>query len=233
VTSPDALPDTPPVSSIARADTHRLIPSKYSQDSVLARLAGGDDALLADLFDLDGATNERLLADGGRLPGIGPHELIFGVPHASIVNAAFTHAHPSGSRFNGPDRGAWYAAYDRATSVAEVAFHRAIDYAEIGVWDDQVTYDDYLSDVAADLHDVRTGAWADCLDPASYVAAQGLAERLLESGALGVVYPSVRDAGGTCVALFRPALVTHVRKGATLRFTWNGSPVPVVEVVGG
>lgn len=222
---------TPPVAGITRADTHRLIPSKYSQDSVLARLAGGDDALLADLFDLDGATNERLLAEAGRLPGIGPHELIFGVPYASIVNAAFTHAHPNGSRFNGPDRGAWYAAFDRATSVAEVAFHRAVDYAEVGIWDDQVTYDDYLADVAADLHDVRGAGWADCLDPASYIAAQNLAERLMADGALGVIYPSVRDPGGTCVALFRPALVTHVRKGATLRFTWSGTPEPVVEEV--
>lgn len=222
---------TPPTTTVTRADTHRLIPSKHSQDSVLARLAGGDDALLADLFDLDGATNERMLAESGRLPGIGPHELIFGVPYASIVNAAFTHAHPNGSRFNGPDRGAWYAAFDRATSVAEVAFHRAVDYAEIGVWTDSVTYDDYLSDVAADLHDVRGDGWADCLDPVSYVAAQGLAERLLAEDALGVIYPSVRDASGTCVALFRPALVTHVRKGATLRFTWDGTPEPVVEVI--
>lgn len=222
-------PVTPPVTGITRADTHRLIPSKYSQDSVLARLAGDDDALLADLFDLDGATNERMLAESGRLPGIGPHELIFGVPYASIVNAAFTHAHPNGSRFNGPDRGAWYAAFERATAVAEIAFHRAVDYAEIGVWTDSVTYDDYLSDVAADLHDVRGDGWADCLDPASYIAAQGLAEQLLADGALGVIYPSVRDAGGTCVALFRPALVTHVRKGATLRFSWDGSPEPVVE----
>jgi RES domain-containing protein len=222
---------TPPVSSVARTDTHRLIPSKYSQDSVLARLAGGDDALLADLFDLESATNERLLAEAGRLPGIGPHELIFGVPYASIVNAAFTHAHPNGSRFNGPDRGAWYAAFDRTTSVAEVAFHRAVDYAEIGVWDDQVTYDDYLADVAADLHDVRGAGWEDCLDPVSYVAAQELAERLMGEDALGVIYPSVRDPGGTCVVLFRPALVTHVRKGATLRFTWSGKPEPVVEEV--
>lgn len=222
---------TPPVVGVTQADTHRLIPSKYSQDSVLARLSGGDDALLADLFDVEGATNERLLAEAGRLPGIGPHELIFGVPYASIVNAAFTHAHPNGSRFNGPDRGAWYAAFDRATSVAEIVFHRAVEYAEIGVWDDSVTYDDYLADVAADLHDVRGEGWAACLDPESYVAAQELAEHLLADGALGVIYPSVRDPGGTCVALFRPALVTHVRKGATLRFTWDGSPDPVVEQV--
>ncbi len=40
---------------------------------------------------------------------------------SSISNGAFSHPHPLGSRFNGPDRGAWYAAFDLSTSQAEVA----------------------------------------------------------------------------------------------------------------
>ena len=60
--------------------------------------------------------------------------------------------------------------------------------------------------------------------------SQLLAERLLREGALGVVYPSVRHDGGTCVACFRPALVMNVRKGRTYRFTWEGTPVPTVTV---
>jgi hypothetical protein len=46
-----------PVSLIRQFDTHRLIPSKYS-DSVLTRIAD-DDAHLKDIFDLDHATNDR------------------------------------------------------------------------------------------------------------------------------------------------------------------------------
>ena len=78
---------------------------------MLARIAD-DDAHLADIFDLDHATNDRLLAENERRPGIGVRELLFGVPYYRIVNAAFTHAHPFGSRFNGPERGAWYAAFE-------------------------------------------------------------------------------------------------------------------------
>ena len=65
-----------------------------------------------------------------------------------------------------------------------------------------------------------------CLDPRSYVASQALAERLLEAGSLGIVYPSVRDAGGTCVACFRPPLVANVRRDARIasRFTAPASP---------
>jgi hypothetical protein len=228
---PFALPRT---TLVRRFDTHRLIPSRHRPggESVLALIAD-DDGHLAELFDLDHATNERLLGEHDLLPGIGVHELLFGVPNHRVVNAAFTHAHPLGSRFNGPERGAWYAAFDVATSRAEVAFHRSVALAEIGRLEDSVTYDDYLADVSAELHDLRDDArFADCLAPDSYVASQGLAEALLGAGSLGVVYPSVRHAGGTCVACFRPALVANVRRGTTYRFTWRGTPVPEVEVAG-
>jgi RES domain-containing protein len=223
----------PPIALVRLADTHRLVPSRYRPrgESVLTRIADSD-AHLADLFDLDNATNDRLLAEHDLLPGIGVHELVFGVPHYRVVNAAFTHAHPSGSRWNGPDRGAWYAASEVETSQAEVAFHHTVALAEVGRFDDSVTYDDYLSDVTGFLHDVRGGdaRWAACLAPDSYVASQLLAERLLEAGSLGVVYPSVRRAGGTCVACFRPALVAGVRRGPTYRFTWAGGPEPAVGI---
>jgi RES domain len=93
---------------------------------VLARIAD-DDGHLRDIFDLDNATNDRLLAENNLLPGIGIHELVFGIPHYRIVNAAFCHAHPLGSRFNGPDRGAWYACFELETSQAEVAFHKSVE----------------------------------------------------------------------------------------------------------
>jgi RES domain-containing protein len=223
--------ELPPVSLVRRNDTHRLIPSKYTEDgsSVLARIAD-NDAHLADIFDLDNATNDRLLAENELLPGIGVHELVFGLPYYRIVNAAFTHPHPLGSRFNGPDRGAWYASFELKTAQAEVAFHKTLELAEIGRFVDDVTFDDYPADFSAELHDLRDApAFKDCLDPKSYVKSQALAERLLEAGSLGVVYPSARRSGGTCLACFRPALVMNVRKGATYRFRWSGDPTPTIS----
>jgi hypothetical protein len=222
-----ALPET---SRIRRHDTHRLIPSKYSDEgSALARIAD-DKAHLEDLFDLDNATNDRLLAENDRLPGIGVHELVFGVPHYRIVNAVFTHAHPLGSRFNGPDRGAWYAGFELKTAQTEVAFHKSVQLAEIGRFEDEVTFDDYLADFGGEFHDLREApAFADCLNPASYVESQSLGERLFEAGSPGIIYPSVRNAGGTCIVCYRPALVTHVRKGKTYRFRWEGNPVPLID----
>lgn len=217
--------------ALRQRDTHRLIPSKYSEggDTVLARVA--DDADLAAVFDLDHATNDRLLAENGLLPGITPAELVFGVPNYRIVNAAFVHAHPLGSRFNGPDRGAWYAGFEPETSQAEVVWHKSVQLAEVDHWEDSVTYDDYLADFAGEFHDIRGDpAFAPCLDPDSYVASQELAQRLLDQGSLGVVYLSVRRPGGTCLACFRPALVGYVRKTARTRFTWSGGPTPTVTL---
>jgi hypothetical protein len=223
----------PPLTEIARRDTHRLIPSRYSPggDSVLTHIADPDDeAHLGAIFELDGATNDRLLAERGLLPGIGPDELVFAVPLASVINAAFCHAHPLGSRFAGPDRGAWYAGFDIETAQAEVAFHKAVELAEIGVGDETATYDDYQADFAGAFHDLRDArGFAACLSPTSYVASQSLAARLLDAESLGVVYASVRRSGGTCLACFRPSLVSRVRRAGTWRFTWEGGQGPRIE----
>jgi RES domain-containing protein len=214
-------------------DTCRLIPSRFADldDSVLAPLAD-DDAVLRDLFDLDNATNDRLRGAAGLLPGIGVDELVFGVPNFRIINAAYTYARPEGSRFNDGERGAWYCAFDVATALAEVAFHKTVEYQEIGVFRDSVSYQVLLADFSATFHDLRgAAAWDDCLDPASYIASQALAAELLEAGSLGVIYPSVRHPEGTNLACFRPALVGNVRKGRAYRLTWAGSPLPAVDAL--
>ena len=156
----------PPISLIRQYDAHRLIPAKYSEggESVLVRVADSDDDL-AKIFDLDNATNDRLLAEAGLLSGIGIHELVFGVPYYRIVNAAFCHAHPLGSRFNAPDRGAWYAAFELETSQAEVAFHKWQELVEVNWLEENVSYDDYLADFSAEFHDIRSDYFRDCLDP--------------------------------------------------------------------
>jgi hypothetical protein len=222
----------PPVFSLRQFDTHRLIPSKYlpGGDSVLTSIAD-DKAHLDVIFDLDNATNDRLQAENDLLPGIGIHELVFAVPNYRIINAAFTHAHPRGSRFNGPDRGAWYAGFELQTAQQEVAWHKSVEYAEIDYWNDSITYDDFLADFDGAFHDIRGSAgYEACLAPDSYVAAQGLAAELLNAGSVGLVYPSVRYEGGTCIACFRPAIVGNVRRDARYRFTWIGTTAPKIQV---
>jgi RES domain-containing protein len=211
-----------PLTDLRRFDTHRLLPAKYSPnyDSVLTRIADNDEDLQR-IFELDNATNARLLAEENRSPGISQRELVFHVPNYRVINAAFTHSHPLGARFSTPERGAWYAAFELATAKAEVIFHKSIEFAEID-WKEreEIGYDDYLADFTAAFHDLR-GLDNEALSPTSYVRSQQLAMELLELGSLGVVYPSVRREGGTCIACFRPSVVGNVRKSMGYRLIWT------------
>lgn len=223
----------PKLTALRQFDTCRLIPSRFAdlEDSVLAPLADGGKTL-RDLFDLENATNERLRGEAGLLPGIGVDELVFGVPNFRIINAAYTYARPEGSRFNDGTRGAWYCAFEAETALAEVGFHKTVEYQEIKRFDDSVTYQAMLADFNASFHDIRGIAnFADCLDPQSYIASQSLAAELLELGSMGVIYPSVRRPEGVNLACFRPALVGNVRKGPAYRLTWAGTPQPRIEII--
>jgi hypothetical protein len=227
-----------PTSQIDQRDTHRLIPAQFADGgaSVLTRLTN-DDTTLNAIFELDNATNDRLLAESGLLPGIDARELVFGIPSYRIINAAFCHPAPVGSRFNSPDRGAWYAGFELKTSQAEIAYHRQLWLRETA-WEEEESADylDYLADFRVDFHDLRVNdlrvndlrknEFADVLSPVSYAASQALAAELLQLGSAGIVYPSVRLRGGTCISCFRPVLVTNVRKGDTFTFVFSDSRTP-------
>lgn len=223
----------PKLTTLRQFDTCRLIPSRFAdiEDSVLSPLADNPH-MLRDLFDLDNATNERLRGEYGGLPGIGVDELVFGVPNFRIINAAYTYPRPEGSRFNDGERGAWYCAFEAETALAEITFHKTVEYQEIGRFDDSVTYQALMADFTSVFHDIRgIDAFVKYLDPASYIESQILAAFLLDAGSMGVIYPSVRRDGGNCLACFRPALVGNVRKGPAYRLTWAGSPIPIIESI--
>src|ERR1700691_725268 len=198
------------------------MPAKYSPnyDSVLTRIADNDDDLQR-VFELDNATNARLLAEENLSPGISQRELVFHVPNYRVINAAFTHPNPLGARFSTSERGAWYAAFELATAKAEVLFHKSIEFAGIN-WREreEIGYDDYLADFTNTFHDLR-GIEDEALSPTSYKRSQELAVELMALGSLGIIYPSVRREGGTCLACFRPSVVANVRKSTRYRLIWT------------
>jgi hypothetical protein len=212
---------------------HRLIPSRFSDaGTVLADVAEGE-AMLQDTILLDGATNDRVQAEHHGLSGIGIHELVYGIPHAPIVNAAFTHMNESGARFNGEARGAWYAADELKTSLAEVTYHKARRLAEMIVpgtpWnrpqEDASTYDDWLADFRSTFHHMTPAKkYSEYLQPEPvpqcYGPSQGLAKQLLDEGSNGLIYPCVRRAKHACLVCFRPALVYNPRPAERLKISF-------------
>ena len=212
----------PFASRIRWKNTCRLIPSLYPTTGILDRVAGPRD--LPFVFELESWTNDRISNELAVLNTVPRAEWITG-PQATVVMAAYCHPRPAGGRFNSPERGAWYAARKLDTAHAEIVYHRTAELAEIGVFETRVQMRLYLADFGATFYDMRAAA----LDPASYVETQKLAAELLASGSNGVVYRSVRDYGGECIACFRPKLVGNVRPDAHFEYRWTGSATPSIH----
>jgi len=196
--------------------THRLIPARFAQGSVLETLRLPADTL-SDLSELDAATNERKVGERGGNPGISPLELVYEIPEAHIVNAAFTHPGPFGGRFHSSRRGGWYAGLELETSVQEVAFHKR-RFLRDAHFEGRQTFDyaEFQADFGGRFHFLDEPELTECLRPEPvpqcYAAGQAMAQSLLVGKSTGIVYPSVRHHGGTCIACFRPALVHNPRR---------------------
>ena len=211
--------------------TVRLVTTARLRESVLLGLVGEED--LAALAEIEGATSNRLLTQMRGSGEVQPYEMVYGVPHAAFINAAFAYAKPREmNRFNGPDRGAWYAGFEIDTSLAEVRFHMTQMLAATDVFDATVDYAELHASFAGDFLDLREHPDHASLSPEKslgYPAGNALAEAVRVKGLNGIIYPSVRNAGGTCIAALFPHAVQSVAQGAIHRMTWDGSPEPKVE----
>ena len=205
------------------------MPSRYPVAGILDTVSAPED--LAFIFELESWTNDRISAELGTLHRIPPHEWLVGKPMASVIMAAFCHPRLGGGRFNGPDRGAWYAGDSLETAHAEAVYHRTAELAEIGVFETRLQMRLYHADFDAGFDDVRADLpqHRRLHDPNSYVASQAFARKLLEAGSNGVLYRCVRRLGGECIACFRPALVSNVRQGPHFEYRWEGTRKPAIR----
>ena len=205
----------------------RLVASARLRDAVLAPLADGDDEL-ALLAEIEGATSGRLISEERGRGSLSAAELVHGVPHAKFINASFAYAKPrEPNRFNPAERGAWYAALAVETCVAEVGHHLTSALADAGDFHAVVEYSEMLSSMAGVFVDLRQAPDHRCLDPnpvVGYPAGNAVAAATRAAGHNGVIYPSVRKAGGTCIAALWPNVVQSVVQGAMYQLTWSGTP---------
>lgn len=224
----------PPLTAIAERATVRLVPTASYRPPVLRPLVD-DAAELELLARLEALTSQRLVAEAEGLPDLDRRELAFRAREDQLrhwghtfINAAFTYTRAGGNRFNDDRRGAWYCAFDDLTAIEEVAYRRTRELTYIGVFEDEAVYVALLADLIGDFPDLRvTAPRPDALDPdpaIGYPAGQRLATTIRAAGHDGLLYPSVRRPGGTCLVAFAPQSVQNVRPGATWRLTWKGDP---------
>ena len=219
-----------PVRDVVETATVRLVTAAYTEEPAMALLAD-DPSELAFLEEIEGLTSALTPSSSAIPAGIQPGELLieadgYGWPY---VNAAFCHTRPTGNRFNSPERGAWYASYGNQaadTAKAEVAWHLTRELRATGICENITTYTELLAGFMSRFHELgeRTDDAVYSEDPeVAYPAGQALARDILASGGNGVLYPSARYEGGSCLAALRPNLVQNIREGETWVFRWAGS----------
>jgi RES domain-containing protein len=205
-----------------------MIPSRYPSVGILDAIAAPED--LEAIFELEEWTNDRINNELGILQSIPKEEWVTARPMATVIMGAFCHPRPAGGRFNDHRRGAWYCGVSIRTAHAEAIFHRTRELEEIGGWfETAVQMADYRADFNSDFHDLRGRGFSTYLNPNDYRASQRFGEALLEGGSNGIVYPSVRDRGGVCLACFRPQLVAKVKLAAAYEYRWSGTATPTVR----
>jgi len=214
--------------------TIRLVATARLRDPVLLKLVPTDE--LDALSEIEGATSARLLSQERGAERLDRRELVFGIPQASFINAAFSYWRPRDlNRFNGPGRGAWYAALELETSLAEVSFHMERELANVGDFRATVECSELYASFVGDFVDVCGLKPApDYLDPdpeKGYPPGNRLAESVRAAGHYGIVYPSVRRRGGTCVVALAPYAVQSVAQGRVVRARWTGTPGPDWQVL--
>ncbi len=213
---------------LARAPerTHRLIPSRFPPIAAFETVAAPDD--LDPVLELEGWTNDRLVAP--RLRRLDRSDWVYGRPNASVVMAAFLHGAPQGSRFAGPDLGAWYAASALETAVLELVngIRREIGLSALEQKTEQLrAYTARLEGAFVNIRGLRPELHDP--DPATYSATQLFGRSVRTGPHAGVAYDSVRHPGGVNWVSYRPTRILDVLQARHFRVVVPRSGKVLVE----
>ena len=210
--------------------THRLIASRHPTIGVFDDLTDDQEELRA-AYVLEMATNPRLNESVDRLALLMPNEIVSG-PTGSIVMAAFLYTDERGGRFHDRRLGAWYAALDLQTAIAETVFHseRRLRLSD-GGFPNRIQVRELVTDLDLDVIDIRGLASERPElydpDPDRYASSQRFAAQLRwpadpHDRCAGLIFDSVRRAGGENVCLFWPSVVPRpVVQGDFFDYAWD------------
>lgn len=203
---------------------YRIVPSRFPPIDLYERIAPPED--WGALAELESMTNDRMRAEAGDVTPVPPSEGVVGAG-GRFVMAAFTHLAPEGGRFSDGFAGAYYAAREPETAVAETIWRRERFLARTGERPMHLDMRLLEAELNAELHDLRGMAkhFPAVYDPHDYAASQALARRLRQAGSAGIAYDSVRRPGGECAAVFRPRLVRSCRETRTITYVWDGKRI--------
>jgi len=210
----------PPVTALDWPHQYRIIPSEYPPINFFEQLV--DPELMEELYYLESLTNDRLRDEAGDIALVPAEDRITG-PGTSPVMAAFTHTSPDcPSRFSDGSYGLYYASKTLDTAIEETKYHRARFLAYTNEDAGEISMRVYTGKVIKPLQDVRGDGYEQLHDPDDWTAGQAFGQEMKTINSWGVVYRSVRDSGGECIAALRPPAVSIPKQGAHLSYVWDG-----------
>ncbi|MEP6943575.1 MAG: RES domain-containing protein, partial [Betaproteobacteria bacterium] len=202
---------------------HRLVPSRFPPVSLFDRVARPED--LDAVFEVEAMTNDRVRDEAGDISLVPSRERVSG-PGTTPIMAAFTHLNPEGSRFSDGTYGVYYCAEELDTALAEVRYHQTRFLRRTKEGPLRLELRLYLADLDARLADARKVA--SCHRPDDYAPSQRIGIAVRNAGRDGILYRSVRHAGGTCAAVFRPKLLSRCRQSRHYAFHFDGEQVVAI-----
>jgi hypothetical protein len=204
--------------------THRLINSRFPIVGVFDDIAGSE-ADLRDAFEIESLTNGRLL--GVERLALIPGGAVVAGPGASLVMAAFLHSDENGGRFTDRRLGAWYAATEIETAIAETVHHneRRLRASSAG-FPARIQLRELVVALDSDYLDLRgqQTAHPELYHPLDYSGSQAFVatSRWPFGTEIGLIYDSVRRSGGTNVCIFQPEAVgTPVVQADHYQYSWD------------
>lgn len=217
-----------PVSDVNWSHYHRLINSAYPPIDLFEDIADPADWEL--LAASESKTNPRVSSTIGQLDKVPVDRRVSG-PGASYVTAPFVHASSDrAGRFHDGEFGALYVGDSFETALFETVHHIAVFCSatkEEPGWIADMR--EVVGQIEAKLHDIRGDEFADLLLDNRYSASQGFAREVIAAGGDGIIYPSVRNPGGECVAAFYPDVVGIPIQGRHFSYHWDGERVDLIK----
>ena len=208
-------------------ELHRLVPSHFPPIDLFKNVVNPED--LEIVFALESLTNDRLREQAGDLALVPIEQRICG-PGTSPVMAAFTHIAIASRFTDGTEYGVYYGAKLLETAFAETIYHREQFLAATNEPDTALTMRCYINKVTVSLDDIRGKAFAH-LYTDDYAVSQQFAKARRATGSNGLLYCSVRDEGGECVAAFKPKTVSIPVQGGHYKYLWSGKKKKIEHVL--
>jgi hypothetical protein len=205
-------------------DYYRIIPSVYPPINFFENFIAPEDMEIA--WYIESFTNDRLREQVGDLLLVRREDRICG-KGSSVIMAAFTHIGKP-SRFSNGSYGVFYAGNSLETAIKETVYHRELFLKATGESAMAITMRVYKGKLRQPFFDIRDSRFKALHHPVQYQPSQCYGEQLRSRMAWGLLYNSVRNPGGECIAAFRPPAVAVPSQTKHLAYVWNGQKISQV-----